>query len=145
MAWARRPVRSRYGPLYFMLKLLIKEIVGSIPTSVFEVVNDKGLVVGFVQIRHKPSSGFGIPTECASHIYYEIDSNERGKGYGKVILKLALSEAKKIGINPVIVTCDEDNLASLKVIKSNRGSYDGFCLRSDNKKLLRFKFNFNNR
>lgn len=125
-----------------MISLKLKEITGKLPTSVFELT-DGEKVVGFVQVRHRASSGIGIPQECASHIYYEIDEKERGKGYGKEALQLALEEAKKIGLAVVFVTCDENNLASKRIIEVNGGTYTKSCTCDDGKKLLKYEFQLN--
>ncbi len=53
------------------------------------------------------------------HIWYAIRKSERGKWYAKKILALTLLEAKKIGLNKVLVTCNTDNIASSKVIEAN--------------------------
>lgn len=55
------------------------------------------------------------------HIGYGIRPSERGKGYGKQQLALALLEAKKLALSPVLITCDMDNAASRAVILANGG------------------------
>jgi predicted acetyltransferase len=50
---------------------------------------------------------------------------ERRKGYATQILKLALTEAKKLGIAKALVTCDENNIASKKTILKNNGKFAG--------------------
>ena len=42
-------------------------------------------------------------------------------GYGKMILKLALAEAKKLGILKALVTFDDTNTGSCKIIEANGG------------------------
>jgi predicted acetyltransferase len=46
---------------------------------------------------------------------------ERRKGYGTLILKLALEKAREKGITRVMVTCDSDNTGSVKIIENNGG------------------------
>lgn len=122
-----------------MTHLKLKKIVGKIPTSIFELVVDERMV-GIVQVRHNASAGVGVPKECASHIYYEVSEGERNKGYGKEALKLALEEAKKIGLLLVVVTCDTDNLASKYIIEVNGGTYTKSCVCDGGKVLLRYEF-----
>jgi len=55
------------------------------------------------------------------HTGYEIRPSQRGRGYGTAILKLALPKAKEIGLNRVLLTCDETNIASRKIIEKNGG------------------------
>ena len=59
-------------------QLILKETLGRLPTSEYELV-DNGNVVGKIQVRHKPSHGGGIPESMASHIYYEIIPEHRSK------------------------------------------------------------------
>jgi predicted acetyltransferase len=49
----------------------------------------------------------------------------RRRGYGTALLRLALIEARARGIRRVRVTCDDDNLGSIKVIERNGGALDG--------------------
>lgn len=57
------------------------------------------------------------------HIGYSIRKSERQKGYGKKILKLGLLKAQKLGFKKVLVTCDDDNVASRKIIEANGGIF----------------------
>lgn len=61
---------------------------------------------------------------CGGHIGYSTCPSERGKGYGKLILEKTLVEAKKVGIGRVLVTCDETNIGSEKVIIRNNGQLE---------------------
>ena len=90
-----------------------------IPQSTFLLYDDNCLV-GSVNIRHyvnEKTENFG------GHIGYLIRPTKRNKGYGTQILKLALEKCKKLGIEEVIVACREDNLASMNVIKNNKGIF----------------------
>ncbi len=122
-----------------MIFLKFREKAGNLPTSIFDLMNDEKKV-GFVQIRHKVSAGAGIPNECASHLYYEVEESEWNKGYGTEALRLALIEAKKIGLEKVVVTCDENNIPSKRIIEKNGGIYTKSCLCNNKIKLLRFEF-----
>ncbi len=46
------------------------------------------------------------------------------KGYGTLMLKLALEKAKDLGITTALITCDDDNYGSAKVMENN-----GFVLQ----------------
>ena len=85
----------------------------------------------FILYDNKPIGQLGIRTTLSdlwinngSQIYYKIRKNERGKGYGNIILKLGLLEAKKIGFNKVRINCDDNNIKSKKVIIKNGGILD---------------------
>lgn len=59
-----------------------------------------------------------------SQIFYKIRKSERGKGYGNIILKLALSEAKKLSFSRIRMNCDNNNILSKKIIIKNGGKVD---------------------
>ena len=69
--------------------------------------------------------------KLGGHIGYCIRPSERGKGYGNLILEELLKKAREKGINEALVTCNEDNIRSRKVIERNGGCLediiDGCC------------------
>ncbi len=77
--------------------------------------------IGTVLLRHQLDSS---SRNIGGNISYEIRPTERRKGYGTEILKLSLLEAKEIGLEKVLLTCDEDNIASKKIILKNGGVED---------------------
>ncbi|MBS4538892.1 GNAT family N-acetyltransferase [Clostridium sp. D2Q-11] len=90
---------------------------GEVMTSSFWLIH-RDEVIGVVRVRHQE-------VEYAGHIGYDISPSYRNKGYGSEILKLALKEAKKIGIVEAIVTCNIDNMISKKIIEKNNGKLLG--------------------
>lgn len=65
------------------------------------------------------------------HIGYGIAPSKRGKGYGKLILKLALEIAKERGFEKVLVTCNEENKRSEAVIISQGGILENKVYKTD--------------
>ena len=55
------------------------------------------------------------------HIGYAVVPRERRKGYGTEMLRLGLEKAKKLGIKKALVTSDETNIGSKKIIEKNGG------------------------
>ena len=47
---------------------------------------------------------------------------------GKVMLKLVLPKAKELGIRQALVTADENNIASRKVIEGNGGQLENIVM-----------------
>ncbi len=98
-----------------------------VPSSLFFLMDGKRLV-GMVDIRHQLNDAL---LAFGGHIGYGIRPSERGKGYGNTILALALEECKKLGIDPVLVTCKKTNIRSASIIQANGGvleneiSHDG--------------------
>jgi predicted acetyltransferase len=91
--------------------------VGYVPSTTFWLIEDMEFI-GWVQIRHNLAGGL---FQRGGHIGYYIRVSKRKMGYGKKILELGLKEAKKLNLEKVSVTCDDNNLGSIKVIESNGG------------------------
>lgn len=79
----------------------------------------------------KPIGEVGIRTTLSdfwinkgSQIYYKIRKSERNKGYGNIILALALKEASKLKFTQIRINCDDNNIASKKIILKNGGKID---------------------
>lgn len=72
-------------------------------------------------IRHRLND---VLLRLGGHIGYAVRPTERRKGYGTETLRLLLPEAKALGINPVLVTCDADNAGSRKIIEANGGVFE---------------------
>lgn len=90
---------------------------GWVPASEFWLV-EKDEFIGRVSIRHTLNEHL---LKLGGHIGYHIRIRKRKMGYGKVILKLALLEAKKLGLTKILITCDDDNVGSQKIIEENGG------------------------
>ena len=93
---------------------------GHVPSS-FLAASVSGTLIGRSSIRHELNS---FLLEKGGHIGYGVSPSERKKGYGKLILKASLEHASKLGIKKVLVTCDEDNILSRKIIESCHGKYE---------------------
>ena len=89
---------------------------GLVPSSTYLAVREKdNYIVGMIDIRHYLNEYL---TQVGGNIGYGVRKSERNKGYAKQMLKLALEKCKDLKIKKVLITCDEDNIASEKVILS---------------------------
>jgi predicted acetyltransferase len=75
-------------------------------------------VVGFLHLRHTLND---FLLEEGGHVGYSVRPSARRQGHASAALGLALREATRLGINRVLVTCDEDNEPSRRTIESNGG------------------------
>lgn len=57
-------------------------------------------------------------------IGYSIRPKYRGKGYANEMLKLGLDKFKEKGINEILISCKDFNIASKKVIEKNNGIFE---------------------
>jgi len=64
---------------------------------------------------------FSFLLQAGGHIGCGVRKSERKKGYAKQMIKLALEKCKKLKIEKVLITCNEDNIASEKSIISCGG------------------------
>lgn len=89
---------------------------GLVPSSTYLAVREKdNYILGMIDIRHYLNEYL---TQVGGNIGYGVRKTERNKGYAKQMLKLALEKCKELKIKKVLITCDEDNIASEKVILS---------------------------
>ena len=80
-----------------------------------------GIYIGNLFLRHELNP---FLFKVAGHIGYQIRPSMRHRGYGKKILQLGLEKAREIGLPRALVTCDETNIGSKKVIEYNGGQFD---------------------
>lgn len=71
------------------------------------------------------------------HIGYAVRPSERRKGHGTILLALTLSKARKHGLVRVLVTCDDDNIGSARVIEKNGGVFHDMGTNTRSGKPLR--------
>lgn len=90
---------------------------GLVEQSIFWLYDDD-IPVGFGKIRHRLTDSSRIN---GGNIGYAINNRFRGKGYGKLILNLLLLEAKKMKIGEILLTVDNGNEASKRIIEENGG------------------------
>lgn len=89
-------------------------------TTYFLVVGDAeaGEVIGLSSLRHTLTPPL---EDVGGHIGYRIRPSTRRKGYGTLILELTLAQARILGLQRALLTCDRDNIASARVIQRNGG------------------------
>lgn len=94
------------------------------------------VIVGKVNFRHRLNE---FLLNVGGHIGYGVLPEFRGKGYASQMLKDTLGFARNMGLDRVLVTCDENNLPSEKVILKNGGVFENMFDPNDgNPKKKRF-------
>jgi len=77
--------------------------------------------LGRLSIRHELTPAL---TEIGGHIGYYVRPSARRRGYATQMLTQSLPIAAALGIEPVLVTCDADNVASRRVIESAGAEFE---------------------
>ena len=85
-------------------------------TFLVGVIENK--IIGRISIRHILNEYL---FNLGGHVGYGIAPSERKKGYGTQLLKLALPVVRSIGIDKILITADDENIASWKIIEKNGG------------------------
>ena len=89
--------------------------------STFWLKDEDDNIKGVVNIRHRITDSL---RRDSGLIGYGIAPMYRKQGYATVMLKLALQNAKQMGINKALITCAKENIGSAKVILNNNGILD---------------------
>ena len=97
-------------------------------TSLWLVEGEEFL--GELTIRHKLNRRLRYK---GGHIGYSVRPSRRRRGYATAMLRLSLPVANGFGIDPALITCDDTNIASRRVIEANGG-----VLASASHGILRF-------
>lgn len=97
---------------------------GFVPSTAFWLIEDDE-IVGIGNVRHRLNE---FLERRGGHIGYAIRYGKWGKGYGTLQLRLLLGEARKLGIQRALITCDDDNIASARVMEKNGGVHQDTIL-----------------
>lgn len=94
---------------------------GHVP-STFLFAFDGPRIVGRVMIRHELND---FLRHVGGHIGYIVVPEFRRRGYATGILRHALVFARqRLGLTRVLVTCDDDNIGSIRTIEKNGGTLE---------------------
>ncbi len=93
---------------------------GRVPCSFFWMVDgdDPLTYLGSLAVRHRLTPWL---TDFGGHIGYSVRPSARRRGVATAALRLGLQEAGRLGIDPVLLTCEIDNDTSAGVIERNGG------------------------
>ncbi len=77
-----------------------------------------GVYVGRISIRHRLNEDLKT---MGGHIGYDTRPRCRGQGIASSMLEQALPIARELGITDALLTCNESNKHSIRVIEKNGG------------------------
>ncbi len=96
---------------------------GFVPSTILLAIKeDDQKLVGIIDLRHHIDHP--ILSVWGGHIGYSVLHEERRKGYATEMLRLILLECRKLGLQKVLITCDQHNIGSRKTILANGGVFE---------------------
>lgn len=110
-----------------------------VPTTILWLIQESNdEVIGRLSIRH--SLGNEFLKNFGGHIGYAVKPIHRKRGIGGFLLGEGLKFAEELGIGEVLITCDEDNIPSKKIIEKGGGRYIDKIYNEESKvNKLRYK------
>lgn len=92
-----------------------------LPSRIFWISD--GAFCGAINLRFVPGTE-ELPPYVSGHVGYSIVPWRQRRGYATQALAMILPVARQVGLARVLVTCDDDNDGSRKVIVANGGVPD---------------------
>ena len=106
---------------------------GQVPGTEFWLEVD-GEIVGCCRLRFALNASL---EQEGGNIGYDVRPSARRQGFGKLMLRLVSSEARRAGLERVLLTADADNYPSLRIIESKGGVCAGETVSLKSGKLVR--------
>jgi predicted acetyltransferase len=107
---------------------------GAVPQTTYWLVDDDGQVLGVLHLRHWLTPRL---ERFGGHIGFKVRPSQRRQGFATLMLAFGLERARDLGLRRVLLTCDVDNLASIRVIEKNGGVFEDQILPNGCEKLVR--------
>lgn len=96
---------------------MIEASEGRVPSTEFWIIDETGYS-GRISLRHELNESL---SRFGGHIGYDVAPEKRGRGYATQALAQCLVHACALGLERVLLTCADDNVASQNVIERNGG------------------------
>lgn len=97
------------------------EVPADFVPATFLVAEVAGEIVGRTSIRHELNDWLA---RAGGHIGYAVVRRHRRRGYATEILRQSLVIARSVGVDRVLVVCDEHNVGSAAVIEACGGRFE---------------------
>lgn len=92
--------------------------VPRMPNSTFWLVAGADRFLGAIGVRHQLSESL---MKFGGHVGYAVRKSERNKGYGTLMFRMVMPHVKALGLEKILVTCNDDNVGSIKIIEAAGG------------------------
>lgn len=119
------PARKDYGAYLKIMENFAQGIdlkEGYVPSSTYWLVRNGQTILAESHLRH-----FLNPflEQFGGHIGYRVRPSERRKGYGTTLLAFTLQKAKELKLERVLLTCDDHNIGSYRIMEANGAILEG--------------------
>jgi predicted acetyltransferase len=105
-----------------------------VPTTHLWAVMEERFV-GRISIHHELDDALRVE---GGHVGYDTVPSFRRRGVATEMLRQALKVARALGLTEMLITCDETNAASIRVIERNGGSLRETKAIDSNRPLKRY-------
>lgn len=96
---------------------------GFVPDNVYLAIREADdRMVGIIDLRQ--FENHPVLSVWGGHIGYSVRPSEQRRGYGSEMLRLMLPIAREKGLKRVMISCNDGNIASEKIIRKNGGVYE---------------------
>jgi predicted acetyltransferase len=106
---------------------------GVLKTHLWAVAEEE--FVGSISIRHELNDALRVE---GGHVGYDTVPSHRGRGIATQMLRQALPVARALGLTSVLLTCNDTNAASIRVIERNGGALRETKVLDGNKPVKRY-------
>lgn len=107
---------------------------GLVPQTVYWMLDEDGAAIGMLRVRHRLNETLRVH---GGHIGFFVRHDQRGKGYARAALRLALAELRVLGETLALLTVDPGNIPSIRVIEANGGQLENTVTDPETGKLYR--------
>lgn len=117
--WHPEILRARFDEYLRVVQQAETEpLAGLVPATHLWLIAEGRGYIGDVDLRHRLTDSL---KRYGGHIGYKIRPSCRRRGYGALICQLGIERARALGIGDILITCDDDNIGSYKIIEANGG------------------------
>lgn len=94
---------------------------GFVDNTTYWLVDSNRKIIGAINIRHRLNEFF---LNYGGQVGYGVRPSQRKKGYARELLRMGLGICREMGLEKVLLCCNEDNIGSIKTILENGGVLD---------------------
>ena len=94
---------------------------GLVRAETLFLIEDNGYILGVINLRYAMTEEL---LKFGGHMSFGVRPEERRRGYGFIMIKLALNTLRANGINKALVTASRENKAASKIIRKIGGTLE---------------------